>query len=197
MCVARLLAVLPHLRHLRIEGIVTGEGCLTLHVSATRQTAACPLCGIRSKRIHSCYVRTLRDLPCCGLALCLRVSVRRFRCDARRCPRRIFAEQFPDVAGARARLTAPLRAALRQIGMALGGQAGSRLAARLDMAASGRTLLRLVCAGTLPATERPRVLGIDEWSWRRGHRHGTILCDLERHCLVDLLPDRSAEAVAA
>jgi len=42
----------------------------------------------------------------------------------------------------------------------------------------------------------PRVLGIDDWAWRRGRRFGTILVDLERHRVVDLLPDRSAEAVA-
>ena len=42
-----------------------------------------------------------------------------------------------------------------------------------------------------------RVLGIDEWAWKKGHRYGTILCDLERTRVVDLLPNRSAETVAA
>ncbi len=38
------------------------------------------------------------------------------------------------------------------------------------------------------------MLGIDDWAWRRGHRYGTILCDLERGKVVDLLADRSAES---
>jgi hypothetical protein len=47
-----------------------------------------------------------------------------------------------------------------------------------------------------PSAQGPRVLGIDDWAWRKGHRYGTILCDLERGKVVDLLPDRSAESTA-
>jgi transposase len=46
-------------------------------------------------------------------------------------------------------------------------------------------------------TSSPRVLGIDEWAWKKGHRYGTILCDLEAGRVVDLLPTRDAEWVAA
>jgi transposase len=39
------------------------------------------------------------------------------------------------------------------------------------------------------------VVGVDDWSWRRGKRFGTILVNLETHKIVGLLADREAESV--
>jgi transposase len=41
------------------------------------------------------------------------------------------------------------------------------------------------------------VIGLDDWAWKRGQRYGSIICDLERRCVVDLLPDREAGTVTA
>jgi transposase len=36
---------------------------------------------------------------------------------------------------------------------------------------------------------------VDDWSWRRGKRFGSILVNLETHKSIDLLADREAESV--
>ncbi|WP_375781069.1 transposase [Bradyrhizobium sp. ma5] len=54
----------------------------------------------------------------------------------------------------------------------------------------------MIHSAPLPDFVAPTVVGIDDWAWRRGQRYGTIICDLERNCVLDLLPDRNAHSVA-
>ncbi len=65
------------------------------------------------------------------------------------------------------------------------------------MPVSGDTLLRLIRSARWEAPEALRVIGIDEWAWKRGQTYGTILCDLEKGRVLDLLPDREAGTVSA
>jgi transposase len=158
--------------------------------------AACPSCGGASTRAHSSYSRRLADLPWQGRAVELHVRVRRFRCTNFPCQRRIFAERLV-IAQPTARRTLRLREIQQQIGLALGGEPGSRLAGQLAMPVSGDTLLRLIRSWTPAPAAAPRIIGVDDWAWRRGHRYGTIICDRERRRVIDLLPDRTGETLAA
>jgi transposase len=109
----------------------------------------------------------------------------------------MFTARVPELMAVYARNTCRLAAALQAIGIALGRNAGARLAARLRLPTSPATLLRLVRAALVFHTPALQAIGVDEWAWRRGHWYGTILVDLATHRIVDLLPDRSASIVAA
>ena len=67
----------------------------------------------------------------------------------------------------------------------------------VGLAVSNDTLLRTVRRYDHPPPTPPSVIGIDDWAWRRNHRYGTIICDLERRKTIALLPDREPATAKA
>jgi hypothetical protein len=95
-----------------------------------------------------------------------------------------------------ARRTTRLRQQQGQVGFVVSAETGSSLLGILGMLTSPDTLIRLVRQTPDTIRETPRVLGIDDWAKRKGQSYGTILVDLEKHEVVDLLPERSSESVS-
>ena len=125
------------------------------------------------------------------------MRVRRFYCRNARCARRTFAERLPELVAPHARRTTRLAEAQVRVDVALGGEAGTKLLQHLAMPTSADTVLRLIGRLPLPEAEALRVVAVDGWALCKGRTYGTIVVDLERRRVVDLLPDRSAATVAS
>ena len=110
---------------------------------------------------------------------------------------RSLLSRFPSLTLPRVKFTLRLQETLGEMGFALGGEAGARLGKHLNIPGSSDTILRLVKRVELPLASSPRVVGLDDWSWKRRLRYGTLICDLESRKPIDVLPDRSVETVSA
>ena len=183
---------------LKTEQVEISAASVLVVARARSVTAACPQCGCSSRQVHSRYRRRLADLPAHGREVRISLTVRRFRCRTKHCRTEIFAERFPPgVTLPRARRTTRLQGLVRHLGLLLGGRPAQALAKRLLLPVSKDTFLRSVRDGPRRTPDRLRVVGIDDWAWRRGRRYGTVICDLERRRIVDLLPDREPATVEA
>jgi len=112
------------------------------------------------------------------------------------CPQSTFAEQVPAIIIKFARKTNRLKNALVAIAFESGGEAGANLAKKLQIEVSPDTLLRLIRDYSITKMKTTRVLGIDDFAFRKGNTYGTILIDLEKHKPIDLLSDRKSSTLA-
>src|SRR5215208_1881628 len=174
--------------HLHVDALSFDGDSVTIHASTDNPAPRCPCCKRPSRRVHGRYTRTLADLPWSGTPVRLRVRVRKFFCDEPSCERKIFAERLQEVARPFARGTDRRREALEWIAFALGGEAGARLARELGLLVSPDTLLNRIRGAFGGNAEQVRVLGVDDFGFRRGNAPGTIL--------VDLFEGHSVESIA-
>jgi len=182
---------------LAIQSVTTTSGQIRVVVASTAEQAPCPLCYTPSSQLHSHYWRQLADVPCGGRRVVLRVRSHKWRCVHLACPRRVFAERLTPLARAWAHMTNRLATSLQAIGLAANGQEGARLAHQVGMHTSPTTVLNRIKTLPDPFMPPPEEIGLDEWSYRRGKRFGTIIVDLQRHRVLDLLPDKDVATVVA
>jgi transposase len=189
--------LLPDLNELTLRRTFKTDQCWVVEADG-QNAAVCPDCQTISHSRHSRYRRCLRDLPVQDTPVMLRLHLGRWRCRNPDCPRRIFTERLADVCAPHAQQTQRLGQIIGAVGHALGGRPGRRLMGRLGMPVSADTLIRHLkkAARGSGSTHALRVVGVDDWAWRKGQSFGTLLVDLERGQVVDLLPTRSADALA-
>ncbi|MEO8392151.1 MAG: ISL3 family transposase [Chloroflexota bacterium] len=168
---------------------------MTVVAHSTAMCGICPRCGKTSRTLHGWHQRLPQDLPSVEQGIDLHLSVRRFCCVNPDCLQKTFVERFPGWLPVYARRTERLTQRMRRVAFEVGGEAGRRVLHSFQIQTSGDTLIRLMRATPTIQVSNLRMLGIDDWALKKGRDYGTILIDLEKHQVVDVLLERTALVV--
>lgn len=179
---------LPEVRVMQVE---EEEQQITVEVQYRALSASCPRCGQRSPKVHSVSRQNKRDQGLWNKVVYLVLHKRRFRCLG--C-RKVFSEPDP-VFGSRRRSSQRFRQHLGDTAM----HQTIRHTAHTEMVGEG--LVRRCLseeAGRLLGAVAPhssRVLGVDEFSIKKGHIYDTAIMDIEHKQVLGVVSGRGQKSV--
>lgn len=104
-----------------------------------KDTAECPFCGSKSSSIHSCYVRSFRDLPIQGKPVVIQLHTRRMFCGNPDCSHTTFAERYSFLNGS-AKQTNRLKEHIIDIAMETSSVAAAEVLGRNAVKTSKSTI---------------------------------------------------------
>jgi transposase len=189
-------ALFPNAVGMVLDRLTEVDGVVVAEAHSAVLELRCPSCATASRRVHSRYGRRLAEYPVGGRRVAVKLEVRRFFCNAPACGRRTFVEQVEGLTTRHARAGPSVKALWRSVALVAGGRPGMRLCNSLAVPTGRARLLGQLHAPEVPSRS-PRVLGVDDFAFRRSRTYGTILVDVERSAPVDLLADRTSETLAA
>lgn len=130
------------------------------------------------------------DLPSGGHRVSIVLEVRKFKCRNEDCIRKIFSERYPDYTKPYSRKTDRAVENLASILIEVSSRKGSYLTGLIQMKQSPSTCLRIVSRLPIPGYTDKKVIGIDDWTFRKGINYGSIIVDAETGRPIDLINSR-------
>jgi transposase/predicted transcriptional regulator len=185
-------------KNLREISVDIRKNGIEIAVESKRQRAKCPYCGKISDKIHSRYLRVLKDLPIQGKKVTIIVNNRKFFCTNQKCTRRTFAETF-DFYRPRATKTDRLQETILETSLSQSSISASRYLKKYIAEVSKSTICNLLKKNEKITIDKEAVTAvrIDDFALKKRQRYGTIMADLESGRIIDLIASREPEAVSA
>jgi transposase len=185
------LEALLDLPEFRGIDLVLGPTQLEVHLERRENALVCPRCQTCCSRVKESRLRCLRDLPILEYPTVLWLHLRRFACPD--CQHRPWEKR--ETFGTHTKWTERLYNQVRQ--EFLRGSPCREIARRCGL--SARTVFRWTFERSRGGRPRKlgRVIGIDEYARRKGHRYNTLIVDVDTGKPIATLQGRRADDVVA
>lgn len=126
---------------IRLKGISMNDDQFYVSAKITSKYGSCPLCGSRSKRLHSYYSRRLKDLPIVSRSVNIELTVRKIFCDNPKCSRKIFSQRLPDKVVPYSRRTSRANERLLHLSKETSANKGSWISEQMMLGAAPQRVL--------------------------------------------------------
>jgi len=171
------------------------DSILSIKIKSIQPTSCCPNCHVSTSKVHSYYFRKIKDLPAFENGVIITLQARKFYCCHPECILKVFTERFEKHFSPYRRGTYRLERLFLSAVLESSAKSAERLIRKMGVFVSDTTLLRIVDREPLPATYAPKILGVDDWAWKKRDKYGTVLVDLTNRKIIDLLIDREASTL--
>lgn len=176
------------------EGFIQVGNSLVLFISSQSATACCSCCGYESSNIHGYYQRIIKDVPIGDHQVILSITVRKFFCKNKDCPRHIFSEDISLLAVPYGRMS--VRAERQLLNLSRDMPAND---AAKNLRGEGIPVSASTCLRHLKRSDREALccgcefVGIDDFASKKGHIYCSVVVNLLTHKVVAVIPCRSGK----
>lgn len=182
-----------------IQDVKTVSDTVYIKLKSTTKSSRCPKCGKEISKYHAVHKRTVQDLPIFGKRTFLQLSLYEFDCNNEECACISVTENFDGFLNSYSRMTERLESLITDLALETSCEGAARILTSMNIKTSGdtviRTLLKRFENQSVPSCGSS--IGVDDFSFKKRHKYGTIIVDEETHNPIAVLDGRDGTTLKA
>lgn len=184
---------------LQIQNIETTSDVVYIKMKSGTRSITCPKCKMECNRYHAVHKRKVQDLPIWGKRTVLLLSIYEFDCENPDCDCISTTETFGNFLNSYSRMTERLADLVTQLALETSCEGAARILQSMNIAISGDTVIRTLIKryDKQPVLSCGCCVGVDDFSFKKRHKYGTIIVDEETHNPVAVLKGRDENTLKA